>query len=108
MTRIISLALACSLLLLTGTPAYAQGDKPVKKEGKKDGKEDARFSACKADMEKYCKDVKPGDGRIMVCMQSNIDRVSPECATVMKEKAQHDKAMREKKMGDKKVGAEKK
>jgi hypothetical protein len=103
MTRIISLALACSLLLLTGLPAFARDDKPVKKEAR----EDARFSACKADMEKYCKDVKPGDGRIMVCMQSNADRLSPECATVMKEKAQHEKAMREKKMGDKKVGAEK-
>jgi Cysteine rich repeat len=36
--------------------------------------------ACKADIEKLCKDIKPGGGRVWVCLKSNRDRVSQECA----------------------------
>jgi hypothetical protein len=39
--------------------------------------------ACKADIEKYCKDIKPGGGRIWVCLKSNGDRLSQECANHM-------------------------
>ena len=44
----------------------------------KDGK-----GACKADIEKFCKDIKPGGGRVWVCLKSNRDRVSQECANHM-------------------------
>ena len=39
--------------------------------------------ACKADIEKFCKDIKPGGGRIWVCLESNGDRLSKECANHM-------------------------
>ncbi|MGZ3578458.1 MAG: cysteine rich repeat-containing protein [Syntrophales bacterium] len=39
--------------------------------------------ACKADIEKFCKDIKPGGGRIWVCLKSNGDRLSQECANQM-------------------------
>jgi hypothetical protein len=38
---------------------------------------------CKADIEKFCKDIKPGGGRIWVCLESNGDRLSKECANHM-------------------------
>lgn len=50
--------------------------------------------ACKADFEKYCKDVKPGEGRIMRCMKEHENDFSQACKAKMAEK----KEMMEKKM----------
>ncbi|HXN05584.1 MAG TPA: cysteine rich repeat-containing protein [Nitrospiria bacterium] len=50
--------------------------------------------ACKADFEKYCKDVKPGEGRIMQCMKEHEKDFSQACKTHMAEK----KEMMEKKI----------
>ena len=35
--------------------------------------------ACKADYEKFCKDVKPGQGRIAQCMKQYEGEFSPAC-----------------------------
>ena len=35
--------------------------------------------ACKADYEKFCKDVKPGQGRIAQCMKQHEAEFSPAC-----------------------------
>ena len=35
--------------------------------------------ACKKDVQTYCKDVQPGEGRIMNCLAENKDKVSAEC-----------------------------
>src|SRR5438552_13311 len=43
---------------------------------------------CKADHEKFCKDVKPGDGRIIACMKEHAAELSPECKAKMAEKWQ--------------------
>ena len=34
---------------------------------------------CKPDVMRYCKDVKPGSGRILRCLRRNTDRLSPDC-----------------------------
>ena len=50
-----------------------------------------RTGACKADAEKFCKDVKPGQGRIVRCMQAHENELSPACQDQIaadKEKAQ--------------------
>jgi hypothetical protein len=85
MTRTVT---ACLIVLALCLPAFA-----------KDGKGDAAYKACQADMEKYCKDVKPGEGRQIACMVGNVDRLSPDCATIVREKAKHEEKMREKKTG---------
>lgn len=36
-------------------------------------------AACKADIEKFCKDVKPGGGAIMKCLKEHDAEVSAEC-----------------------------
>jgi Cysteine rich repeat len=36
-------------------------------------------SACKADVEKLCADVKPGGGRIAACMKKNEDKLGEGC-----------------------------
>ena len=50
-----------------------------------------RTGACKADAAKFCKDVKPGQGRIVRCMQAHENELSPACKDQIaadKEKAQ--------------------
>ncbi len=34
---------------------------------------------CKADVMLFCKDVKPGSGRILRCLRRNTERLSPAC-----------------------------
>ena len=35
---------------------------------------------CKADVQKLCAGVEPGDGTLMVCMQENKDQLSQQCS----------------------------
>jgi cysteine rich repeat protein len=39
--------------------------------------------ACRADAEKFCKDVKPGEGRIAQCLKQHQGELSRECAARM-------------------------
>jgi Cysteine rich repeat len=38
-----------------------------------------RQGPCKADIEKFCKEVKPGKGRIIRCMKAHENEVSQAC-----------------------------
>ena len=44
------------------------------------------FAACHQDMQRLCKDVKPGEGRIMKCMMDNESRASAGCAALIAKK----------------------
>ncbi len=48
-----------------------------KKEGM--GKRHQGTEACKADVEKFCKDVSPGEGRIVACLKSHEPELSEAC-----------------------------
>ena len=54
--------------------------------------------ACRSDVKKLCKDVKPGEGRKMECLQDHKRQVSDECKNNIKErrqeKARHENACR--------------
>jgi len=39
--------------------------------------------ACKADFQKLCPGVKPGDGRPFACLAEHKDKLSPSCAKVI-------------------------
>ena len=41
----------------------------------------AEESACKADIEKFCKDVQPSEGRIVKCLREHEAELSAECKT---------------------------
>lgn len=55
--------------VLAGSNAMAQ-DTPVL---------DALIDACQNDIEQYCSQVTPGEGRILHCMAAHEDKISGQC-----------------------------
>ncbi len=46
--------------------------------------------ACKGDVQKLCSDVKPGGGRIIVCLNDHKDQLSQACSdAIAKARAHH-------------------
>jgi len=41
------------------------------------------LQACKTDVENFCKDVRPGKGRILTCLRENTPQLSGECAALL-------------------------
>ncbi len=39
--------------------------------------------ACEGDIYQFCQGIKPGRGRILACLKSNTDRLSPACQAKM-------------------------
>jgi len=37
-------------------------------------------AACARDIKKFCKDVTPGEGRMVYCMEAHEDKISPKCS----------------------------
>jgi len=60
--------LTIALLILTAIPALA-------------GKDLIQTVAdgCKTELETYCKDVTPGEGRVLACLYSRSDKLSGQC-----------------------------
>lgn len=56
--------------------------------------------ACKADADKLCKDVQPGEGRIARCLKQHETNVSPACRDAMRQARQRMQALREACAGD--------
>ena len=69
MTRIvIVMSICCSILFLAGL-GFAAEKGPV--ETLKDG--------CKKELDTYCKDVTPGEGRVVACLYAFEDKLSGRC-----------------------------
>ncbi len=64
------------LLSCVSTPALAAGD-PVKKA--LEGPLATFVQGCETELKTYCKDVTPGDGRILACLYAYQDKLSPRC-----------------------------
>ena len=45
---------------------------------------DGPLAACKQDVHTLCPDVQPGGGRIVACLKSHAEQVSPDCKAAMK------------------------
>ena len=68
MLKMIGVFVVMTVLVFSGVASAAEkGIVETFKEG------------CKADLETYCKDVKPGDGRLLACLYANSDKLSGRC-----------------------------
>jgi Cysteine rich repeat len=63
--------LAAASLMVSALPLSAQEAQPP-------------GQACKADREKFCSDIKPGDGKMRDCMKQHASELSAECTSAMK------------------------
>jgi hypothetical protein len=45
------------------------------------------MSVCRADVSRYCKDVPPGGGRLLTCLQAKETSLSPECREALHKRA---------------------
>jgi hypothetical protein len=76
----LGLLLLAALVFLQTGPLHAQ---------------DLGTGACRADAEKLCKDVRPGDGRMARCLKQHEASVSPACKEAMAQARQKMQALRE-------------
>ena len=68
MKRTMMFALTLSTVLLIAVPALASDD-PLQ----------TFAEGCEKELETYCKDVTPGEGRILACLYAHNDKVSSKC-----------------------------
>lgn len=71
--RALAIGVLSTALLSTSSRAEDKDDK----EGK---------GPCASDVEKLCKGVKPGGGRILLCLKKQSDQVSDACKEELAEK----------------------
>ena len=68
MKKLSLVILAVTVLLFTAVPALA-GDDLVQ----------TVVNGCKKELETYCKDVTPGQGRVLACLYAHSDKLSDQC-----------------------------
>ena len=82
---------ATVLLLLASLPAIAAED-PLKQAV--EGALGTFVQGCEKELTTYCKDVTPGDGRILACLYAHQDKISPRCEYALYDSAaQLDRAL---------------
>ena len=75
------------LAVLSAGSASAQTDISKAIKDKLAGEAAKLEKSCAADIKKYCRDVTPGEGRMIYCMQAHEDKISPKCAYDLEEAA---------------------
>jgi hypothetical protein len=75
----VTLGLVPLLFILSVGSASAQTDVTKTLQEKLTARIAKFEAACAKDIKKYCKDVTPGEGRLIYCMQAHEDKISPQC-----------------------------
>lgn len=52
------------------------------------------FQKCQGDVEKFCKEVQPGKGQVMQCLQSKQDLLTQDCRQALTERREKHQQMR--------------
>ena len=82
-------ALVLAVTMTLPVVAFAQGAPPAPPPNDKGGDFAKVREACHADVERLCKDIKPGDGRLRECLRSHHDELSDGCKGAITEARQH-------------------
>jgi hypothetical protein len=72
--KLIHALCTVSLVNLGATAAFANAAPPPA----------GPIAACKQDVHTLCPDVQPGGGRIVACLKSHAEQVSPDCKAAIK------------------------
>jgi hypothetical protein len=59
--------------------AENQASQPVQESVSSGTAADLFREGCKAELDKYCKEVTPGDGRVLACLYAHQDKLSTRC-----------------------------
>ena len=79
----LSAAVALALVpLLVPLAARAEAKKPIAKPADPLKKEKLS-EACSEDAKKLCKDVRPGDGRVLACLKEHHAKLSRSCGAFL-------------------------
>jgi hypothetical protein len=91
MKRLVSAVLVCGMAMGSLGMRFVSADEGG--SGQPGGEHrGGRFKqACDGDIDQFCKDVKPGGGRIIQCLKQNMDSLSSDCSTAMKRMANRPK-----------------
>jgi cysteine rich repeat protein len=77
---LVRLAALPLLIILSAGSASAQNNIGKTIVDKLTAKVGVLEKSCAGDIKKYCRDVTPGEGRMIYCMQAHEDKISPKCA----------------------------
>ena len=77
MRNTITFIVMLSLLILHTGAAQAQQKGPVESIAK--GLVETVATGCEKELIAYCKDVTPGQGRVLACLYAHADRLSGKC-----------------------------
>jgi hypothetical protein len=72
--RTLMIAMLAGLFLITSAAA---AEDPLQKGAQ--GAVDTFIKGCQQELTTYCKDVTPGEGRILACLYAFQDKLSPSC-----------------------------
>lgn len=87
----VTVVVAVMFLACVAVPFFAAED-PVKKVV--EGALGTAVQGCEKELTTYCKDVTPGDGRILACLYAFQDKLSPRCEYALYDSAaQLDRAL---------------
>ncbi|MEZ4598366.1 MAG: cysteine rich repeat-containing protein [Syntrophotaleaceae bacterium] len=76
MKRLLVIGFSSLLVLVVASLAFAAED-PMKKTVQ--GALETAIEGCEEELSTYCKNVTPGEGRLLACLYAYQDKLSPRC-----------------------------
>jgi len=77
MKKLVMCLVTVCAISLVAMPAFAAGQGPAEKAGQ--AIVDTVANGCKMEIETYCADISPGEGRVLACLYSRADKLSGTC-----------------------------
>lgn len=77
MRNVLTIGIMLSLLTFYNGTTLAQQKGPV--EAMAEGLVETVATGCEKELVAYCKDVTPGQGRVLACLYAHADRLSGKC-----------------------------